>query len=124
MAPKVRADAAAPPHVPRALRPSEKEQMKAKIRDLTKSRNEWKEMALGLKRFVEGVANKSEQNKYAKQVFVDVRRLWTGSRSCATQSKPTSLGRLQRLQDIPEVMTAPTSSPSSDIPEVTTAPTS
>ena len=88
---------------------SETDILKARIRALKKDVKHWKEMAQGLQRFVATVARSSNQNPYARTVFVDSRRLWTGAHAAAAQTRASQRGRLQRLTELPAVVPAPPS---------------
>ena len=87
--------------------------LKQKLQDMKTSRNAHEERAEALERFVKVIANKVETNKYVREIFHDVRKLYTLNKGTSTQTKPTSLGRLQKLSALPAVVEATDAAPSS-----------
>eukprot|EP00959_Pyramimonas_sp_CCMP1952_P167399 3498647-Pyramimonas_sp.AAC.1 len=76
-------------------RQGSKAALKQQLKDMKASRNARKERADALERFAKVIANKVEANKHVRKIFDDVRQLCTLTEGTSTQTKPTSLGRLQ-----------------------------
>ena len=85
--------------------------LKQQLKDMKASRNEHKERADALGRFAKVIANKVEANKHVREIFDDVRKLYRLTHVASTQTKPTSLGRLQKLSELPEVVEAMDTAP-------------
>jgi uncharacterized coiled-coil DUF342 family protein len=88
--------------------------LKQQLKDMKTSRNAHKERADALERFAKVIANKVETNKHVREIFDDVRRLYTLTGGTSTQTKPTSLGRLQKLSALPDVVEAMDTAPPAD----------
>ena len=89
---------------PKGRQGDSKAVLKQQLKDLKTSRNEHKERADALGRFAKVIANKVNTNKHVRELFDDVKKLYTRSCDASTQTKPTSLGRLQRLSELPAVV--------------------
>ena len=84
---------------------------KQQLKDLKTSRTEHKERADALGRFAKVIANKMNTNKHVRELFDDVNKLYRSDDvddvnkfHMSTQTEPTSLGRLQRLSELPAVV--------------------
>ena len=78
--------------------------LEQKLETMKRDRDAHKQRADAHERCLAGMANKVETNPHVKAVFTKVRRLHVLRDSTGMQTRPTVLGRLQRINELPAVV--------------------
>ena len=78
--------------------------LEQKLETMKRDRDAHKERADAYERCLTVMANKVETNRHVKDIFTKVRRLYVLRDSTGMQTRPTVLGRLQRINELPAVV--------------------